>query len=183
MKGNAIQIVSDPEYVGVVENGIVVINGKSVSVHDNWVCGATIGIWVSDENGDASGNTTQGNALGFVLCHPRGFVISGEVVSADLSATGWTVYENNSVGNMWGYLVVDGCHHNFLTNNSAALNSMYDMELTGDTMRFGFLVPKSHDNIVVQGLKYKGLKIKDCGTDNQVFGHVNLVDTDADPCF
>ena len=183
VKSNAIQIVSDPEYVGVVENGIVVINGKNVNVKDNWVSGATIGIWLSDENGDASGNTTQGNALGFVLCHPRGFVISGELVSADFSATGWTVYQNNSVGNMWGYLVVDGCSKNILTNNSAALNSMYDMELTGDTMRFGFLAPKSYDNIVVQGLNYKGLKIKDCGENNRIYGHVNRVDTDVDSCY
>lgn len=183
LKRNAIQIVSDPNYEGVVESGIVVINGKHVNVKDNWVSGASIGIWVSDENGDASGNTTQGNGLGFVLCHPRGFSISDAYVEAAISATGWHIYQNNSVGNLWVYLVVDGCNKNILTNNSAALNSMYDMELTGDTMRFGFLAPESYDNIVVQGLNYRGLKIKDCGTNNKIYGHVNLVDTTADPCF
>ena len=35
---------------------------------------------------------------------------------------------------------------------------------------------------VIQGLNYKGLKVKVCGVDNQAMGHVNLVDTAADPC-
>ncbi len=93
------------------------------------------------------------------------------------------VYENNAAGGAWGYLAFDGANNNVLMNNSASLNSSYDIELGGESERFGFVTPTSSDNIAIQGLKYKGLKVKVCGVNNKAQGHINLVDTDADPCY
>jgi nitrous oxidase accessory protein NosD len=183
IQGNTIQIVSEPDS-DRAENGVVVINGHYVTIQDNRVTGALMGIFISSQQGDASGNTTWGNVFGVIFCMPSGlYEISGEVVTADSTATGWVFYQNTSVGNSWGYIVIDGATQNVLVNNSAALNAMYDIELAGDSMRFGFLTPTSHDNLVVQGLNYKGLKVKNCGTNNQVRGHVSLVDTTEDACF
>jgi len=173
IQGNTIRIVSD-QSGSRAEHGIVVINGNHVTAQDNWVTGALIGIFLSSRGGDASGNTAEGNVFGMVLCTPSNlYEISGKVAIAEVPATGWIVYQNTSVGNSWGYLVIDGANHNVLVNNSAALNTMYDVELAGETERFGWLMPSSHDNLVVQGLNYQGLTVKNCGTDNQVRGHVN----------
>jgi nitrous oxidase accessory protein NosD len=176
LKGNAIQTTG---------HSVVVINGKDVSIQDNWISGVLtgLGLWVGDERGDITGNTFQGCGIGLLLCTPRGFLISGEWRMTDSPATGWMVYENNAVGGAWGYLAMDGANNNILMNNSASLNTDYDIELAGESSRFGFVAPTSSDNIVIQGLKYKGLKVKVCGVNNQAQGHVNLVDTIADPCF
>jgi nitrous oxidase accessory protein NosD len=176
LKGNAIKTTA---------HCIVVINGDDVSIQDNWLSGPITGtgLWVGGERGDISGNTFQGCGIGLLLCTPRGFLISGEVRMTDTPATGWMVYQNNAVGGAWGYLAFDGANNNVLMNNSAALNANYDIELGGESSRFGFVSPTSFDNTVIQGLKYKGLKVKVCGIDNQAQGHVNLVDTTEDPCF
>ncbi|UCD49459.1 MAG: right-handed parallel beta-helix repeat-containing protein [Phycisphaerales bacterium] len=183
IQGNRIRIVSTPDS-GLPENGIVVINGDYVTIRDNWVSHAFVGIFLSGSQGDASGNTTTESFLGVIFCNPTElYAISGQPAVAHTAATGWIVYQNASFANSWGYIVIDGANNNTLVNNSAALNAMYDIELAGDSMRFGFLTPASYDNMVVQGLDYQGLKVKDCGTNNEVRGHVNLVDTSEDTCF
>jgi nitrous oxidase accessory protein NosD len=176
VKGNAMQTTG---------HCMVVINGNGVSIEDNWFLGTftALGLWVGSNEGDISGNTFQGCGIGLLLCTPRGFTISGEVHSTDNPATGWMVYQNNAVGGLWGYLATDGSNNNILMNNSASLNANYDIELAGESSRFGFVAPTSFDNTVIQGLKYKGLKVKICGVNNQAQGHVNLVDTITDPCF
>jgi len=176
LRGNAIQTTG---------HVIVVINGNDVSIQDNWLSGALTGtgLWVGGERGDMSGNTMQGCGIGLLLCTPRGFSISGEVRMAETPATGWMVYQNNAVGGAWGYLAFDGSNNNILMNNAASLNTNYDIELGGESSRFGFVTPTSFDNTVIQGLKYKGLKVKVCGTNNKAQGYVNLVDTTLDPCF
>jgi len=174
LKGNRIKTTKD---------GIVVINGSDVSIQDNWLSCARFGIWVGGERGDASGNTLQGNYIGLLLCSPRNLIISGETRITETPATGWMIYQNNAVGNAWGYLAFDGAHDNLLMNNAGAFNSSYDIELGGESERFGIVTPTSSNNTVIQGLKYKGLKVKVCGVDNQAQGHINLVDNAADPCF
>jgi len=174
LKGNAVQTTKD---------GIVLINGRDVSIQDNWASCTRFGIWIGSERADVTGNTMQGNTIGLLLCSPRNFVISGELRSTDTPATGCMVYQNYAFDNAWGYLVFDGAFNNLLMNNAAAFNSSYDIELGGESMRFGILTPTTSGNTVMQGLKYTGLKVKVCGIDNQALGHVDLVDNAADPCF
>jgi nitrous oxidase accessory protein NosD len=174
LKGNVVQIS---------RYGIVTINGSDISIHDNWLSGARFGMWIGGERGDITGNTMQGNYIGLLLCTPVNFLISGEVRKAETPATGCIVYQNHAFDNAWGYLVFDRANNNLLMNNSAAFNSSYDFELGGDSERFGFVTPATSNNTIIQGLKYKGSKVKVCGIDNQAQGHVNLVDTAEDPCF
>jgi parallel beta-helix repeat protein len=174
LKGNTIQTTKD---------GIVIINGSDVSIQSNWVSCTRFGMWIGGERGDIAGNTMQGNFIGLLLCSPRNFLISGEARATETPATGCLVYENYAVGNAWGYLVFDGANNNILMNNSAAFNTSYDIELGGESTRFGIVTPTSSDNTVIQGLMYKGLKVKVCGVNNQALGRVDLVDTAEDPCF
>ena len=174
LKDNVVQTAKD---------GIVLINGTDVSIQDNWVSCTRFGMWIGSERADITGNTMQGNYIGLLLCSPRNFVISGELRSTDTPATGCMVYENHAFDNAWGYLVFDGAFSNLLMNNSAAFNTSYDIELGGESERFGIVTPTTSDNTVIQGLKYKGLKVKVCGINNQALGHVNLVDNTVDPCF
>lgn len=174
LKGNVVQTTKD---------GIVLINGSDVSIQDNWVSCTRFGIWIGSERADITGNTMQGNYIGLLLCSPRSFIISGEVRSTDTPATECMVYQNHAFDNAWGYLVFDGAFNNLLMNNSAAFNSSYDIELGGESERFGIVTPTTSDNTVIQGLKYAGLKVKVCGNNNRAQGHVNLVDNAADPCF
>jgi nitrous oxidase accessory protein NosD len=178
VKGNAIKTTA---------HCIVAINGDDVSIQDNWLSGAitATGMWVGGKRGDISGNTMQGCGIGLLLCTPRFFKISGEFRTTETPATGWMVYQNNAVGGAWGYMAFDGANNNFLMNNSASLNSGYDIELGGTTSTAfspDFVVPTSFDNTVIQGFKYKGLKVKVCGENNQAKGHIDLVDADVDPC-
>ena len=177
IKGNTLRIAADPAS-GRPENGIVVINGDDVSLQDNWVTGAAVGIFLSGRRGAASGNTTEGNVFGMMVSTTTGlYEISGAMALAATPATEWTVFENQSVGNDYGYLVIDGAHGNVLTNNSARLNKT-DLELAGESDRFGLPMPASHDNFVMQGDKYGSLTVIDGGTDNSIQGRVIPVETE-----
>ncbi|MEJ2701442.1 MAG: right-handed parallel beta-helix repeat-containing protein [Sedimentisphaerales bacterium] len=174
LKDNVVQTTKD---------GIVLINGRDISIQDNWVSCVRFGMWIGSERADVTGNTMQGNMIGLLLCTPKNFVISGEVRVSETPATGCMVYQNYAFDNAWGYLVFDGAFNNLLMNNAAAFNTSYDIELGGESMRFGVLTPTTHDNTVIQGLKYAGSKVKVCGTNNRAQGHINLVDNAEDPCF
>jgi nitrous oxidase accessory protein NosD len=174
LKGNLVQTTQD---------GIVLINGSDVSIQDNFASCTRFGIWIGSKRADITGNTMQGNTIGLLLCSPRNFIISGEPRSTETPATECMVYENYAFDNAWGYLVFDGAFNNLLMNNAAAFNTSYDIELGGESERFGIVTPTTSDNTVIQGLKYKGLKVKVCGINNQAMGHVDLVDNAADPCF
>jgi hypothetical protein len=105
----------------------------------------------------------------------------GKLAGSALSAVAWKIEDNHSTGNFnAGYLVIDGANNNRLKNNNASNNGTYDIELAGDSFRFGFLTPKSFDNKVVAG-KYKNILIKDCGENNKVVGG-QLVDNSVDLC-
>jgi hypothetical protein len=76
--------------------------------------------------------------------------------------------------------VIDGANRNTLSNNAASSNSAYNIELAGDSLRFGFLTPMSFENTLHVGGD-RGLVIKDCGQNNRILGNATLVDTSADP--
>ena len=93
----------------------------------------------------------------------------------------WQVVNNYAAGNYWGYLVIDGAHHNTLNNNAAAGNAVYDLEMVGDSLRFGFPTPPAHDNAANIGA-YRDMKVKDCGINNRIVGGTP-VDITQDPCY
>lgn len=106
---------------------------------------------------------------------------SGGLTGAEFPATNWKCKNNQSTHNAWGYLVIDGASDNLLEDNDASDNAAYDMELTGDTYRFGFLTPASVNNKVKAGA-YQNITIKDCGIDNTVIGGTQI-DINLDICF
>jgi len=163
--------------------GVMNINGTGTNIHDNRISNAVFGIFASDAGGRIFGNTLTNSAVGLILCKvPYGALeIADEYEGANATATGWIVSQNYASGNQWGYLVIDEAHANSLWNNAGAGNLLYDVELAGDSMRFGFLTPKSHDNAVVIGA-FRDMKVKNCGANNTVSGGT-LVDTSVDPCF
>jgi hypothetical protein len=162
---------------------IVIINGKSAYISDNDVSNSLFGIWPCDEFGTCERNYTHNNFLGIILCNvPAGGYLlpSGRAVGAQIPTKYCKVRRNNSTDNQYGYLVIDGANNNLLENNNAARNALYDMELTTDSYRFGFLTPKSYKNKVVAG-SYPNIRIKDCGENNTIIGGIKI-NTATDPC-
>jgi hypothetical protein len=160
-----------------------VINGINARIEGNDVSGAIFGVWCCDKNGIYQQNYTHGNLIGMILCKvPENGILlpSGNFTGAALAATNWKCKNNQSDNNAYGYLVIDGARDNLLENNAAGNNAAYDMELTGDTYRFGFLTPASVNNTVKAGA-YQNITIKDCGINNKVTGGIQ-VDTNLDPC-
>lgn len=165
-------------------HGIVVINGQAAQIRDNTVSDALFGVWACDLGGTATGNTLSGSFIGIILCNvPVGDLsISGDFSGSSTPGTGWVVRSNVATGNGWGYLVIDGANNNRLAGNAASGNGFYDIELAGDTTRFGFPTLTSYENLVSTGGD-RSLVVKDCGRDNRVTGAAQLVDTTVDPCF
>lgn len=166
-------------------DGIVVINGHGTHIKGNEVSGALFGIWPCDKEGICQNNYTHHNYIGIILCKvpANSFVLpSGQVTGANFPCTHWTVTNNNSEQNFTaGYIVIDGANNNNLTNNNGSGNGTYDIELVGDSYRFGFLTPYSHDNVVHAG-SYQNITIKDCGQNNTIYGGIE-VNTVTDPCY
>jgi hypothetical protein len=74
-------------------------------------------------------------------------LIGGVPTGAQQSAVSWTTRDNDCHDNFdVGYLVIDGANNNRLTNNAAARNANYDIELVGDSYRFGFFTPTSFED-------------------------------------
>lgn len=171
---------------GVPEaHGIVVINGENAKISGNDVSNAFFGIWACDKNGHYTHNNTHHNYIGLILCKVPADALTlpdGTTTGAHLSATNCKVLDSNSHDNLdAGYLVIDGARANVLLSNNAGNNGTYDIELVGDSYRFGFFTPTSKNNLVKCG-PYNGLSVKDCGMGNVVIGGVQ-VDTNLDPCF
>ena len=163
--------------------GILVINGDFVEIKSNDISSAFAGVFTSDRKGLMVDNKLHNNSIGALICTAAGPFPTpeGNFVSAEQSSTRWIFRRNYAHDNAFGYLVIDGAHENLLVNNRAENNSVYDIELAGETERFGFVAPTSRDNIVNAG-KFDDLVIKDCGVDNQVNGG-QLVDITSDECF
>lgn len=165
--------------------GILVVNGSSNQVRDNTASEATFGIFVSGDNGMLMNNTASNNFVGIILCNfpasiqlPDADMVSGSKVPA----TDWLAQGNTSTSNVSiGYLVIDGANNNTLTNNQGGDNGTYDIKLAGLGDFFGLPdLPATYDN-VVNADGDQDVKIKDCGTNNQVHGG-DQVDIDVDTC-
>lgn len=165
--------------------GIVSINGKYVEIEKNDVSNAIFGIWVCDKNGKVKDNKLHRSFNGLMFCRVAEFdftLPNGQPAPADFSATSWRAEDNNSFENLdAGYLVIDGANNNVLKNNKGSNNGRHDIELAGDSNRYGFFTPKSFENKVVAG-RFQDLQIKNCGENNTVIGG-QLVDNTQYPCF
>ena len=163
--------------------GITIINGKQASIINNHVSTTIFGIWPCDRGAVSWGNSTSGNFIGQLLCKvpPESFITpDGEAIGADLPSTQVLMALNTSNDNFFaGYVAIDGAEKNVLLGNKASGNANYDIELVGDSERFGILTPTSVNNTVYS---FPQLTIKDCGLNNQVFGGIEI-DIAQDPCF
>ncbi|MDH4038818.1 MAG: hypothetical protein OEX18_15425 [Candidatus Krumholzibacteria bacterium] len=184
--GNRVR-VTDGFFAGELleADGILALNGDDVAVVGNDVSNGLFGIFASDEKGLLMGNTTYENYIGVILCKapPASFQLpGGEIWGSEQSATRWKVFGNNSADNFTvGYLVIDGANKNSLWANDGSGNGTYDIELMGESMRFGFCTPTSFDNSVKAVGRYRHITIKDCGVGNTVMGGMQ-VDPSVDPC-
>ncbi len=169
-----------------VGESVVIINGKSAYISDNDISNALFGIWPCDKWSTLERNYTHGGCyLGIILCKvPKdagAYVLPGNrLVGADFSSTATKVINNKSTDNEWGILVIDGANNAILSNNDLSKNNSYDLELAGDSNRFGFLTPFSFNNVVNAG-SFPNIRIKDCGRNNTVTGGVKI-NTATDPC-
>lgn len=163
-------------------HGIVIVNGTGAMLEKNEISGAFFGIWACDKNGVCRKNKLHDNYIGLILCKvpANGLILpDGSFTGAQFSCEKWVVRNNDATNNLdAGYLVIDGANHNLVENNEAANNGTYDYELVGDSYRFGFLTPFSHDNTVKVGA---GDTVKNCGQNNTVTGGI-VIDTAVDPC-
>jgi hypothetical protein len=164
--------------------GIFYMSGSRPDISGNDCSRALVNYFVSGTDGKMTSNRAHDGYIGIMLCHPPhdSYILpSGEFADPDSPAKNYVVRNNDASNNAnIGYLVIDGSHNNLLQANSASNNALYDIELTGDSMRFGFLTPRSHDN-TVKAAPFGNLKIKNCGDNNVVIGG-QLVDNSADPC-
>lgn len=178
-------VTSDAWTTGEVgqAHGIVVINGKRARVYGNEVSSSFFGVWACDNSGLYIGNKTYQNYLGLILCKvpDQAYPFPDDsLVGSASPANQWLVMLNTSHDNLdAGYIAIDGANNNYIWNNKAANNGTYDIELAGDSERFGFLTPTSSENHV---LARPGITVKDCGIDNSVSGGEDI-DTTADSCY
>ena len=179
------EIITTAQWPTLIEaHGVMVINGKNANLSYNHISNSFFGVWACDEGGLFKDNYMDNSYLGLILCNvpAASFTLpSGQAVGSQTPGTNWTVLKNQSDNHVFaGYLVIDGANNNVLTNNKASGNGAYDIELVGDSFRFGFLTPSSHDNVVNDA--GQNLTIKDCGNNNTVNGGI-AVDITVDPCF
>ena len=164
-------------------DGVIIMNGTFARVNGNTISNAVLGLFASDGRGVASDNVLTGNFIGIILCNVPAAIPTpgGEIVGSENPAFEWTVRGNRTTDNFdIGILAIDGAHDNHIVNNIGGNNGRYDVELAGDSQRFGFFTPTSYNNKVNAGRDTDAI-IKDCGVNDQVNGGV-LVDTGADPC-
>lgn len=163
---------------------IIVINGSNASVLKNDTSNNVFGIWPCGSNGVLAFNKAHGNFVGIILCKvPAGSTLlpDGTLTGSDVSSNHWLATENTTVDNLTtGFVSIDGANHNLIVSNASSGNGTYDIELAGDSYRFGFLTPSSHDENFIAG-RYATVEIKNCGANNTVTGGA-LVDNTVEPC-
>jgi hypothetical protein len=163
-------------------DGITLSDGAHNHLLENEINNAFLGIFTGGSMGVDFKNITNNCFIGQILCKvPAGFnVINGVEINTQASTSNWRVMFNTSTNNAFiGYLVIDGANKCFLDHNQASNNGLYDIEVAGDSNRFGFFTPKAYNNRVHA---YTNLKVKDCGENTHIIGGT-LVDNTVDPCF
>jgi len=166
-------------------HGIIVVNGQQCLIAKNDVRDALFGIWPCDRGGRAIANRITGCFVGLILCKvPTGALTTpdGLVAGAAQSAANWLVQRNETFGNFTdGILAIDGANASTIVDNDSHDNGTYDVEMSGDSFRFGFLTPSSFDCRFIAG-SFPNVRVKDCGNGNSIVGGV-VVDTSTDPCY
>lgn len=174
------------------------MNGKRSIITHNRVTDSFFGIWACDVGGTLFRNTCNANYHGIILCKvPNGALIlpSGQATGAQIPCTRWQVKGNVANNNYdVGLIVIDGATQNRIMNNRLSGNGFlpfltggfsaaplgYQMELTDDTYRFGFLSPKSSNNTVF--ISDPSITVKDCGMNNTINGGTLVPNTASSPC-
>lgn len=177
--------------------GLTIINGLRAKVINNTFRNHLFGFWACDKDGEASGNTCTGNAIGIILCKvpendPNNsfHLPDGTLLGAKLSCTNWKVHDNTCTGNYDnGIMIIDGSSDNQVYDNNVTgngLSPLYgmaaDIEIFNESLLFGFLTPTVKNNII-NATKYPTTRIKNCAPThgNTVTGGV-MVDTNVEAC-
>ena len=162
-------------------NGIVIFNGNAVYVVGNTISNAFSGIFTGGRGGISIGNQTSQCFFGQIMCKAFGLILPDERIENAVAATNrWFVAHNHSNDNLFsGYIVIDGSNGNYLTANYGSGNAVYDIEVAGDSERFGFFTPEAYNNTVEA---FSAHSVKNCGSNNRILGG-NQIDTEADPCY
>lgn len=147
------EIIGSPDIQMVPSIGITNIKGNHTRIVDNDLSGFDLGMFVSGERGHMMFNELSGINIGVLLCTFAPI--------AESPAAGWILANNNAHDNvLFGYLVTDFAHDNFLVNNAASNNGVADILLTGGDF-------PSNENTVVVG-SHTDIKVIDEGIDNTV---------------
>jgi hypothetical protein len=165
-----------------VSHAFVNANGNNVKVLGNDFSNARFGAWLCDEDGKYRYNTASNSLIGVILCKvPLAYPLpDGGITGSELPGTRWKLKWNDSQNNILvGYLVIDGANNNSIKKSTSAGNGTYEIELVGDSYRFGFYTPPAFDNYVSA---YSNQTVKDCGINNTVVGGIPI-DIIADPCY
>jgi nitrous oxidase accessory protein NosD len=164
--------------------GITIVNGTNALMANNQVTGGTFGIWPCDAGGKVLGNKASGCLEGIILCKVPAWSFElpdGSYAGSAQSTTRCLAQGNETFNNFAaGILVIDGANNSRVVENNSHNNGSYDVELSGDSYRFGFLTPSCFNCTFTAG-PYPNVKVKNCGNNNQVNGGV-LVDNNVDPC-
>lgn len=166
----------------ILTHGIVNMNGDRVRIFNNEISNSVFGVWACDEKGLLFGNNAHGNFMGMILCKvPNAIPMpDGSIAGSENAGTDWTVLRNTTNNNFHvGLAAIDGGNNSLLLMNAASGNVDAQIELAGETSRFGEPLPTSFSNTVIS---LPDVPVKDCGIDNVVHGGI-VVDTDAVPCF
>ncbi|GJM31158.1 MAG: hypothetical protein DHS20C18_01590 [Saprospiraceae bacterium] len=163
--------------------GILILSGASVLISDNEVFAFTFPIFPSGGPGVVVRNKMHQGFFGIILCTLDIDLPDGTNVEAPDATNHYLVSKNESYNNAWGYIVIDGAFDNVLFKNKAFNNSVYDIELVGESDRFGPpTLPTSSNTTVVSNGNFNNITIKDCAPGSVIIGGT-LVDTNADPCY
>jgi len=164
--------------------GVTIINGTNAILANNNVTGALFGLWPCDAGGKVLANKVSGCLEGIIFCRVPAWSFElpdGTYAGSALSTTHCLAQGNETSGNFAdGIIVIDGAHDSRVVDNNSHDNGAYDVELSGDSYRFGFLTPSSYNCAFVAGT-HASVKVKNCGNNNTVNGGV-LVDNNVDPC-
>lgn len=162
-------------------HGILLSDGVNNQLVLNTITGGLDGIFTGGMKGIDFSNSTSGCYIGQILCHvpSDAYSVNGVLIAVDAPTNNWWLKYNKADYNLGiGFLIIDGSFSNFLYGNSALGNGIYDIELAGDSYRFGFLTPRCVNNTV---FALKNQVVKDCGENNHVYGG-KRVNTYLDPC-
>ena len=164
--------------------GITVVNGANAVIADNNVTGGVFGIWPCDEGGKVLANKASGCLEGIIFCRVPAWSFElpdGQYTGSEQSTVHCLGQGNETFGNFAdGIIVIDGAHDSRVVDNNSHDNGAYDVELSGDSYRFGFLTPSCFNCTFTAGT-HPNVKVKNCGNDNTVNGGI-LVDNNVDPC-